>query len=673
MSRESAVAGKPASPDKDPVTEMTARWCQARIVASVGLRDVVLVGRRAASFLVSALVVGACVATPTDAPTTSAELPETPAPTLPFSRGGTLRIVVPANADTGEFGELPPEAIDPHRDFSFVRSGLNRCCLRRTLVSYNGLSVEEGGARLQPDLAASLPAVSADGLTWTVRLKEGLRYGPPLDGVEITATDFIRGFHRMLSPDLTDGFTGDFGDVDGAGEFAKGIAATISGLEAPDAHTLVIRLTRAQGDFGARLAEVGLLPLPSDPRETGAPDTTESADDSYWRYLVSTGPYMFEGAERLALEAPPGDRTLPVGLAPGHYVAVRNPSWDAATDPLRPAYPDRIELELVDSMEAAVARIDDGTADIIWNAKAPPTIPQDVFEAFQNDPGRGRAWVSEYSGVRHLIMNVALPPFDDIHVRRAMNWIVDKARLVDVEGGPAAARPYGHIVPDASVVGLLLDYDPFATPGQRGDAQKAAAEMAMSRYDGDGDGRCDAAACRGIVALTRPNFEAVAQAAVADLAKLGLEVEVQVIENRPFFESYGEASAKHAMWIGIGFFSLYLGPSGFLTQFHGPQSISGDAGNGTLVGATTEQLRGWGYEVTDVPNVDDRIEACIPLIGDAQAHCWAGVDQYLMENVVPYVPYSVDRFATITGPRVVHYGFDEQFSSISFDQFALAP
>lgn len=41
--------------------------------------------------------------------------------------------------------------------------------------------------------------------------------------------------------------------------------------------------------------------------------------------------------------------------------------------------------------------------------------------------------------------------------------------------------------------------------------------------------------------------------------------------------------------------------------------------------------------VVDVPNVNDRIEACIPLVGAARLQCWAAVDQYLMEKVVPWV------------------------------------
>ncbi len=50
-----------------------------------------------------------------------------------------------------------------------------------------------------------------------------------------------------------------------------------------------------------------------------------------------------------------------------------------------------------------------------------------------------------------------------------------------------------------------------------------------------------------------------------------------------------------------------------------------------------------------------------------------GVDQYLMENVVPWVPYSQDQAAALTSPRVLAYGFDEVSGNPSLDQIALRP
>ncbi len=92
-----------------------------------------------------------------------------------------------------------------------------------------------------------------------------------------------------------------------------------------------------------------------------------------------------------------------------------------------------------------------------------------------------------------------------------------------------------------------------------------------------------------------------------------------------------------------------------------------------MVGATPDQLRSWGYEVSEVPNVDERVDACVPLVGAAQFQCVASADQYLMENVVPWVPLTQDRSAAIASPRVLTYGFDELTGLTALDQIALKP
>ena len=42
-------------------------------------------------------------------------------------------------------------------------------------------------------------------------------------------------------------------------------------------------------------------------------------------------------------------------------------------------------------------------------------------------------------------MNLTQPPFDDIHVRKAMNWIIDKAALRQTWGGPSRSTAYAHV------------------------------------------------------------------------------------------------------------------------------------------------------------------------------------------------------------------------------------
>ena len=65
-------------------------------------------------------------------------------------------------------------------------------------------------------------------------------------------------------------------------------------------------------------------------------------------------------------------------------------------------------------------------------------------------------------------MNLTQPPFDDIHVRRAMNWIIDKDALRQAWGGPTVGKIANHIVPDSIFDNELADFDPYKTPGEHG-------------------------------------------------------------------------------------------------------------------------------------------------------------------------------------------------------------
>jgi hypothetical protein len=104
---------------------------------------------------------------------------------------------------------------------------------------------------------------------------------------------------------------------------------------------------------------------------------------------------------------------------------------------------------------------------------------------------------------------------------------------------------------------------------------------------------------------------------------------------------------------------------------HGPLALGPDYTNGTLVGASRDQLAGWGYDPADVPNIDDRIEACLPLVGSAQFECWATLDQYVMENVVPLVPYVFEKYPSVLSPRVVSYAFDQLWAGPAWDRIAV--
>ena len=155
-------------------------------------------------------------------------------------RGGTLRVVEPLKFPYDP--EPVATTLDPVMTMSFGDTWeFGRCCLGRTLLSYNGQPTSSGGAELRPDLAAAMPEISTDSLTWTFRLRSGLRYAPPYQSTEILAGDFIRALARTARLSAPGG-PPLYSVIQGFDDYAAGKTASIAGLEAPDPHTLVLRL-----------------------------------------------------------------------------------------------------------------------------------------------------------------------------------------------------------------------------------------------------------------------------------------------------------------------------------------------------------------------------------------------------------------------------------------------
>jgi peptide/nickel transport system substrate-binding protein len=558
--------------------------------------------------------------------------------------GGTLRVAVVENGTEAWPGS-------PYYDpaiYSF--SPLTRCCLLRTLLSYNGRPIEEGGAALRPDLAESLPHVSADGLTWTFRLRPGLHYAPPLEARAIEARDFITAVEHAVrigdSPFLE--------DIVGVPEFREGSVDTIAGMEAPDAQTLVIRLMLPAGDFGNRVALASMAPLPAE-----ALDGRDDAD--YAGFLVASGPYMYEGADELDL-ANAEARPIWTGQQGGRVTLVRNPSWSQASDPLRPAHVDRIEAIMVADPDDGIALIESGDADLL--AEPAPTSVAERYLA--SDELRGQLFAQSGMRVQYMSMNLAAPPFDDVHVRRAANLVIDRAAAAAALGEEreSGVRVAHHALPDAVENALLRTYDPYPSNGDHGDIEGARAEMRQSAYDADGDGHCDAVACSGVPVAS--SGERVASLVIADLAEIGIEL---VPSEADAFLPQSQVAA----FIGIGWGADYPSGSNFSLLLDSDWVSADELLNLSMVGASAEDLASWGYEVTDVPSLDDKIDACLGAVGSAAFMCWAELDQLVMERVVPWVPIAFIDHRWVFSDRVAEFSPDPDSIGPALDQIRLHP
>jgi peptide/nickel transport system substrate-binding protein len=586
-------------------------------------------------------------------------------------RGGTLRVVIPLNRGISPLSERP--ALDPQSDWWSDSFEVFRCCLLRTLLAHPGLPTDEGGAILHPDLAEEMPEVSRDGLTWTFHLKDGLTYAPPLQDTEIVAGDVVRALEREAAVASTATYAFYYSAIEGFDAVVQGDADSISGLETPDESTLIVHLTQPAGEIANLFAMPATAPIPPNPSRPTSRLGIAAGLDGFGRFLVASGPYMIEGSEDLDLSVPSRDRLPISGYVPGRSLTlVRNPSWERGTDLLRPAYADRIEFALGPGIDETVRLIRGGEADVLAYDRPAPQFPIDVVQRFLDHPELGvQVHLEPRDLVRFLNMNLAMAPLDDLHVRKAISYAIDKQALLDLRGGPVVGGIAGHVVLDSMENGLLESYDPYPTS-----LAKARQEMARSRYDDDGDGRCDHAVCKGLMLLSSKGFAPIPMDELAvsirrDLEGIGIDLRIETPKFREAYSAAYDPSARVPLAIFTAWGKDFLNASSFVPSLFSSQSIG--SANTSLVGATPAQLRTWGYDVTSVPNIDDKIGECQALVGDLQVRCWAEADQLLMEQVVPAVPYVFENKVQLVSDRVVAYSFDQFAGAPALDRIAVSP
>ncbi|CNG68233.1 ABC transporter substrate-binding protein [Mycobacterium tuberculosis] len=381
-------------------------------------------------------------------------------------RGGTLRV-----AGSSDVDYLDTAAVYTTWGGLLVRQ------FARTLFGYRASNDFAEAVTVRPDVAREIPTernggIGRDGRTYTIRLRGGVRWNtsPPR---EVTAADFVRGIKRTCNPAAPSGGRAYYIEtIAGMDRFCAGYArvdprsaaamaryqraTTVPGLVAADAKTLVIRLNRPASDITSLLALEFAAAAPAE-YDRYVPDSPE-----FRRHTVSDGPYQITSYT-------PGER----------YVLERNPSWRAASDPLRAQNPDRIEISLgYDSPDDVQRMLEDGAADLSWDQP----VPAAKIGELRSDPDFA---IMEGSALDpYLVFNTLSPnnrgALGRTAVRQAISYAVDKAAIAGIYGGPRIAEILNQAVPPHSVGHQAFDLYP--TPGHRGDPGKCRRLLARAGY-----------------------------------------------------------------------------------------------------------------------------------------------------------------------------------------------
>jgi peptide/nickel transport system substrate-binding protein len=561
------------------------------------------------------------------------------------------------------------DSFDPTGEYSARGSNLYAPLLR-TLVGYRRVGGPPGN-ELQPDLATELPEPTDGGLTYTFKLRGGVRFGPPLNRA-VTSRDIAYAFQRINAAPLGAqyGFY-YFGTIKGMDGKAKSADQKISGIETPDDSTIVFRLEEPTGDFLSRLTMMATAPIP----EEVAKCSTKAGD--YGRYVISSGPYMIQGSDKLDITSCSTMKPIS-GFDPSRKLyLIRNPSYDQATDPLRSNYVDGVKVEIDTNLGDIFNRVERGELDATLGQEQPP---KPVLQRYLTDPAKQPYLHADLADATlFLSMNLTIPPFDDVHIRKAVNWVLDRQAILQANGGTKAVQLATHIIPPTVLDGRLgADYDPYASPGNRGDPAKAAEEVKQSRYDRDKDGRCDAAACRDLVFLTPNEAPATDMQPIIEqgLAKLGVVVTSRDLAPGAVFTTYQTVANKIPL-VAAGWAKDYADPVTFAAPLFSSSAIipRGNT-NHAMLGLTPERAADLevAYPAGGVPSVDADIRRCQAIsaaTADERLACWIDFDKKLMEQVVPMVPLMWDLSTVLSAPSLTRYVFDQATGEISMTQIAV--
>jgi peptide/nickel transport system substrate-binding protein len=508
-----------------------------------------------------------------------------------------------------------------------------------------------------------MPTVSTDGLTWSIEMRPGQRYAPPYADREIVAADVVEAIERNAR--LGSYWSPYFRPIVGYDAFAAGRTPSIRGLQTPDDYTLVARLKEPAGDLPERLSLAGTAPIPH-----GA---ATGHDDDYVRFAIASGPYMLLGSDELTPWLPPEEQRPAKGWKDGSVILVRNPSWDPASDDLRSALPGRIRFELIASGKETVEAFADARVDVV------ATNAAGLIRKVERGDLPGSVAFGEATMEQHAPLNLAVPPFDDVHVRRAVNLVVDRDLFARGSSAVAATStlPTWHLVPSA-IQAYRVDpgWRPTWARGAStgGDIEMAMAEMRLSRYDGDRDGRCDGPRCV-IRSADMFRWPGIDQSFVRPFDRLGITLRVDERAGPP--DWFAPEALVPSERFGFSFLSAWApdwpSASTWVPVWSGRFISEQGNWNLSLLGAAGAQLRGWGYRVRSVPSVDDRIDRCLELTGESQDGCWAELDMYLMEDVVPAIPLTELGSAALVSDRVVEAPIGVAVGNVSYDRVALAP
>jgi peptide/nickel transport system substrate-binding protein len=501
--------------------------------------------------------------------------------------GGTLRLNVSAT---------DVQSIDPALDYEFIGWQLEYAtCLK--LMNYPDASGASGNV-LTPEAAVGYPTVTEDGRTFTFTIRSGLRFNT---GESVTAATFAAVFNRDLNPKLHSPAVSFIGDVKGAQAVIKGKAKSASGIVVKG-NRLSITLVAAASDFLARAAMPFFCAVPLN---TPVPLTANN--------LPSAGPYYI------------ANRT------PNREIVLqRNLNYHGP----RPHHVDTMAVTVNANSSQSLLQVRSDEADYDMYG-LPSSVTSQLSKQYGVD--KSQFFVHASNAIHYIAINTRR--VDDLSVRRAINYAIDRPAMVR-QAGLLAGAPTDQFLPPTLRGFRNAQIYPLNGPNlARAKALMQGRSMKMTLYSPND-----------------PVAQSQDQVVVANLKAIGIDVTPKPLSFGALLAAIGDPKEPYDLVL-IEWLADYPDPVDFI--------------NVKLSGTTITPTNNPNLSLVNDPTLNRRMARAQLLSGPRRYSTFGQLDVDIMRTVVPWAPLYVPNVREFVSSRVGCYLFQESQAAMDLAHVCL--
>jgi peptide/nickel transport system substrate-binding protein len=520
------------------------------------------------------------------------------------SGGGTGTTAAPSGVSgtlTGAMAAGAIDTLDPNRWYFAVTWGLaNAMCT--TLIRYADVS-GTAGTTLVPG-TADLPKISSNGLTYTYTLRPGVKFA---NGQPITPADIKYTWMRLMAPAIDTGTGYYFTLVKGAAAYLAGTSKTLPGITTT-ANSVTFHLTAPDGAFLYKTALPTTCPVPTG--TSMKPENNGTIEETY-----ASGPFKL------------------ASYSPGRQLVLAfNKNYDQALGAR--GHVSKIQFTIGVASTQATEEIQAGQLDL--NTSNLDTA--DIIKISSNSALAAQVHTSARPDITYLFLNYEVKPLNNVDVRKAINYAIDRTAIEAQWGGPLAGTPTDQIVPPA-----LVDYKQYSIYPNTPDLTKAKALMAASgvKLPVSLDIRTQNDA---------PGFMNMAAVIQSDLKLIGINLTVQ-----------GTPNSVNSSYISNYKDHVPMGIEPWSSDFPDADAII----NTGLDPATPNFAANFSH--FGVASFISQFNAAAAALGATRVKDYQQLDYNLMSQQAPYAPLFNPRWYDFVSSRLGGYVYSEAMDAINYN------